>query len=110
MFSRLIAEDISNRITTDDRTDIEYPMSSPDGKPISDKNAIQDEIRDIMQRAYFVYPNYSEAEKGLARIREIKNSLLSGGYEINADFTETKSLTDVAIIILTEILDRRDEK
>lgn len=110
VFSRLIAEDINSCITTDDRTDIEYPMSSPDGKPISDKTAVQDEIRDIMQRAYFVYPSYPEAEKGLARIKEIKNSLISGGYEINADYTETKSLADVAIIILTEILDRRDEK
>lgn len=108
VFSRLIAEDINQRTIADKRSEIEYDMKSPEGKPLTEKAAIQDEIRAIMQKAYFVHPNYEEAQTGLARIKEIKEGLADGGYEINADFTETKSLADVAIIILTEILNDRE--
>lgn len=114
VFSRLIAEDINEKNISDKRTDfdeyVEYNMTAPDGKPLSDKAEIQDEIRSIMQKAYFVYPDYNETEKGLKRIKEIKNQLESGGYEINADYTETKSLATVAYIILSEIWERRDEE
>lgn len=113
VFSRLIAEDINKKTISESRTEVEYEMKSPAGKPLTEKTAIQDEIRDIMQKAYFVHPNFEEAEKGLAGIKELRSQLENGGYEINADYTETKSLADVAIIILTEILDqmnRREEK
>ena len=110
VFSRLIAEDINQKPLSDNIGDIEYEMKSPQGKPLSQKSAVQDEIRGIMQKAYFVYPNFDEAEKGLAEIKALKADLETGGYEINADYTETMSLCDVAIIILTEILDRREEK
>lgn len=112
MFSRLIAEDINAKnISGENKNDlIEYEISSPNGKAIENRTAIQDEIRDIMQKSYFVYPDYDNAEKGLARIIEIKTELENGGYEINADYTETKSLATVAYIILKEILDRRNEE
>lgn len=110
VFSRLIAEDINQKPLSDNSGDVKYEMKSPEGKPLSEKSAIQDEIRGIMQKAYFVHPNYAEAEKGLTRIKAIKTDLETGGYEINADYTETMSLCDVAIIILTEILNRREEK
>ena len=63
-----------------------------------------------MQKAYFVYPDYDETEKGLKRIKEIKDDLENGGYEINADHTETRSLAVVAFIILSEIWERRNEE
>lgn len=110
VFSRLIAEDINAKDITDSRAEIEYNMSAPDGKSLSDKAEIQDEIRSVMQKAYFVYPDYEETEKGLKRIKEIKQALENGGYEINADFTETKSLATVAYIILSEIWERRNEE
>ncbi len=110
VFSRLIAEDINAKDLTDSRAEIEYNMSAPDGKSFSNKSEIQNEIRSIMQRAYFVYPNYEETEKGLKRIKEIKQALENGGYEINADYTETKSLATVAYIILSEIWERRNEE
>ena len=34
----------------------------------------------------------------------------NGGFEVNADFVETKSLVTVAYIILKEILERKDEQ
>ena len=106
VFSRLIAEDINSRIVKDERTEIEYPMSSPEGKQLP--TGIKTEVRHIMQRAFFIHPDYDEAEKGLARITELKNMLETGDYEITAAYVETKSLVTVAYIILTEILERKD--
>lgn len=63
-----------------------------------------------MQKAYFHKPNYEEAEKGLARIKELKDQVYNGGYEITSDFVETKSLVTVAYIILTEVLERKDKE
>ena len=108
VFSRLIAEDISKHSRKDDRTEVEYPMSLPDGAPLP--KGIRTEVRHIMQKAYFVSPDYAEAEKGLARITELKEMLDKGGYEITSDFVETKSLVTVAYIILKEVLERKDEQ
>ncbi len=107
VFSRLIAEDINKNLTADDRAEIEYDMSSPDGKALP--KGIKTEIRHIMQKAYFIHPNYDEAEKGLKRITELKEMLENGGYAVTAQFVETKSLATVAYIILTEIMERKDE-
>ena len=108
VFSRLIAEDINTHFTPDRRTKIDYPMSAPDGKPLP--KGIKTEIREIMQKAYFVFPDYDESEKGFRRVCELKDALDAGGFEINADFVETKSLVTVAYIILKEILERRNEE
>lgn len=108
VFSRLIAEDINTHFTPDKRTEIDYQMSAPDGKPLP--KGIKTEIRDIMQKAYFVFPDYDEAEKGFKRVSELKDMLDAGGFEVNADFVETKSLVTVAYIILKEILERRNEE
>ena len=108
VFSRLIAEDINAHCVPDNRAEIDYPMSSPDGKPLP--KGIKTEVRDIMQKAYFVFPDYDEAEKGFKRVSELKDMLDNGGFEVNADFVETKSLVTVAYIILKEILERKDEQ
>ena len=105
VFSRLIAEDITKNRREDDRASVEYPMASPEGKPLP--HGIRTEIRHIMQKAYFIKPNYEEAEKGLARIKELKDQVYNGGYEITADYVETKSLVTVAYIILSEVLERK---
>ncbi len=106
VFSRLIAEDINQKLTDDKRPEIEYAMPSPEGLPLP--AGIKTEVRHIMQKAYFIYPDYDEAEKGLKRITELKTQLETGGYEITAAYVETKSLVTVAYIILTEILERKD--
>ncbi len=106
VFSRLIAEDINANISTDGIAEVEYPMSSPEGKTLP--KGIKTEVRHIMQKAYFIYPDYIEAEKGLARITELKQQLETGGYAITAQYVETKSLVTVAYIILTEILERKE--
>ncbi len=107
VFSRLIAEDINLNRQDNDAEFVEYPMSSPEGEALP--KGIKTEVRHIMQRAYFIHPNYEEAEKGLARITELKNMLENGNYAITAAFVETKSLVTVAYIILTEVMERKDK-
>ncbi|MCH5203172.1 MAG: FAD-binding protein [Oscillospiraceae bacterium] len=108
VFSRLVAEDINTKNISDNDGEVEYNMTSPDGIPLENKDELRKEIRSIMQRSYFVYPDYDEAEKGLRRITELKNLLDKGGYKLTTDFTETRSLATVAYIILTEILSEKN--
>lgn len=107
VFSRLIAEDINENLKPDDIAEVEYPMASPDGKELP--HGIKSEVRRIMQKAYFVHPNYDEAEKGLARITELKNEL-EKGFAVTPEFVETKSIVTCAYIILKEVMERKDEK
>lgn len=106
VFSRLIAEDINAHKKPDDRAEIEYPMSAPDGKELP--HGIRTEVRHIMQKAYFVHPNYEEAEKGLKRITELKDDLDNGGYAVTPEYVETKSIATCAFIILTEVMQREE--
>ena len=108
VFSRLIAEDINAHRREDDRTEVEYPMPSPEGKALP--KGIRTQVRHIMQKAYFIHPDYTEAEHGLARITELKDMLDESGWEINSDYVETKSLVTVAYIILSEVMERKDEQ
>ncbi len=107
VFSRLIAEDINSTKHDDKREYAEYPMSSPDGAPLP--HGIRTEVRHIMQKAYFIFPDYEEAEKGLERIKELKKQLEEGGYKITSDYVETKSLVTAAYIILSEVFQRKGE-
>ncbi len=108
VFSRLIAERINALHTRDDRAGIEFPMSSPEGAALP--HGIRTEVRHIMQKSYFVHPNYDEAERGLARITELLELLNSGGYAVTPEFVETKSIVTCAYIILKEVMERKDEK
>ena len=109
VFSRLIAERINQISRVPDNIDyVEYSMREPDGKPLP--HGIRTEIRHIMQKAYFIYPDYDEAEKGLKRITELKDMLNSDEWAVTPEFVETKSIVTCAYIILKEILERKDEK
>lgn len=108
VFSRLIAEDINGKAKHGGESELEYPMTSPEGKPLP--HGIRTEVRHIMQKSYFIYPDYDEAEKGLKRITELKNKLDSGGWAVTPDFVETKSIVTCAYIILNEVIERKSEK
>lgn len=108
VFSRLIAEDINGKITHGTDGEVEYPMPAPEGRELP--RGIRTEVRHIMQKSYFVYPNYPEAEKGLKRITELKNEIDRGGWAVTSDFVETKSIVTCAYIILTEVIERRNDR
>ena len=102
VFSRLIAEQIN--LTTPAAKEygfVEGEMRNPEGGELP--KGIRTEIRHIMQKSYFVLPNYEEAAKGLVRVAEIKEMLDKGNYALTPDYIEAKSLATVAYIILGEV-------
>ena len=102
VFSRLIAEQIN--LTTPAAKEygfVEGEMRNPRGGELP--KGIRTEIRHIMQKSYFVVPNYEEAAKGLVRVAEIKEMLDNGNYALTPDYIEAKSLATVAYIILGEV-------
>ena len=62
------------------------------------------EIRRLMQESYFVIPEPEMMPGNLERITEILTDIISGGYEINRDFVEARSLATVAAIVLREVI------
>ena len=108
VFSRLIAEDINKNFTATAKGEREFDYPTPEGKPLP--SGIRTEIRRIMQRSYFVVPDYLQAEEDIGRITEIKDMLDNGGYEITPDYIEAKSLATVAYIILSEVVKEGKEK
>lgn len=108
VFSRLIAEDINGKYTHHELGTLEFDYPSPNGKPIP--TGIRTEIRHIMQRSYFVVPDYEEAQKDIKRVAELKEQLDNGGYEVTPDYIEAKSLTTVAYIVLSEVVADGKEK
>lgn len=108
VFSRLIAEDINKNFIATAKGEKEYDYPSPDG--IALPSGIRTEVRRIMQRSFFVVPDYEQAAKDIGRITEIKDMLESGGYEITPDYIEAKSLATVAYIILSEVVKEGKKK
>ena len=109
VFSRLIAEQIN--LTTPAERDyapIDGNFRLPEGNPLP--TGLRTEIRHIMQKSYFVVPNYSEAENGLARVTEIKEMLDNGNYALTPDYIEAKSVATAAYIILGEVVEEGKEK
>ena len=104
----LIAEDINKNNTHRELGTLEADYPSPDGKPLP--KGIRTEIRHIMQRSYFVVPDYVEAAKDIKRVTELKDLLDNGGFEVTPDYIEAKSLTTVAYIILSEVVAEGKEK
>lgn len=60
------------------------------------------EIREIMQKAYFVIPDEGAIHEGLKRIEAILKRLKNGKFAVTADYCEAVSLATVAYIILKE--------
>jgi L-aspartate oxidase len=105
VFSRLAAEDINEKT----HHDCVPPLQGEEfdafkgscTKPIP-KNLCY-KIRRIMQKSFFVIPDYEEARKGLVRVTEIRQLLESGEFAITPEFVEAKSLATAAYLILKEV-------
>lgn len=99
VFGRRSAESIKRRIGSG-RQPVEPVGDIPDidGAPMI--SGMRTEIREIMQRSYFVIPDKGAVREGLARIVEIKDRLDHKHYRITEDYLEAKSLATVAYIIL----------
>ena len=104
VFGRKAAEDITNCINAGF-----YKATVPMDEKPEDKTGAplpkgtRTEIRDILQRAYFVIPDEGAIHTGKKRIENILNRLKNGKFAVTADYCEALSLATVAYIILKEV-------
>ena len=73
------------------------------GKPLGQGHRTA--IRQIMQKAWFVIPDYDAVETGLAQAEDILRELRDGGYALTRDYIEAKSLATVCTIVLREVVE-----
>ncbi len=103
VFSRHAAEDIARKVKDCPETFEEAQFcANTDHEHIP--HGFRTETRHIMQNSHFVIPDKNSAEKGFRRVSEIRENLLRGGYYVDADFVEAKSLVTVAYIILNDVI------
>ena len=105
VFSRRAANDITKRLATENNASFgEFPESENlNGKELP--HGFRTEIRKIMQDCHFVIPKPEAVPDGLKRSKEILDNINNGGYTINHDFVEARSLATVACIVLQEALE-----
>lgn len=110
VFSRRAANDILKRMKTESNELLGEFENNDDlsGKKLP--HGYRTEIREIMQKCHFVIPRPDLVPDGLKRAREILNDLNNGGYEIDRDFVEARSLATVAVIILEEVLNKDESE
>lgn len=103
VFGRKAAEDITRCINAGffKLTIPEEKEPDRSGAPLP--KGTRTEIREIMQRAYFVISDEGAIHTGKKRIENILNRLKNGKFAITADYCEALSLATVAYIILKEV-------
>ena len=102
VFARRTTYDISRRMRHEDSgLKGEAPAMRLDGCPLHPGHRTA--IRQIMQKAWFVLPDYDFVDEGLAQAEEILEDLQNGGYALTTDFVEAKSLATICVLILREV-------
>ena len=101
VFSRRAAADIAERLAAG------APAAVPDGAAFDPTGeplpaGIADEIRSLMQDAYFVIPDEAAIPGALSRVREILAGLRKTKYAATVEFAETLSLATVAETVLSQ--------
>jgi L-aspartate oxidase len=69
--------------------------------------SIKTEVRSIMQRSFFVKPNFCEVKLSIPRLQELLLFLENGNFVENIDTIETKSITKIAGLILQEVIESK---
>ena len=101
VFSRRAAESINALGISTAEISFNAPENHRGGEPKPD--GLRGEIRNIMQKAYFITPDYEEIKAGLKRAREIREVLQADKYALTPDLVESRALAAVACIILEEL-------
>lgn len=104
VFGRKAAEDITRCIDAGFfKVNVPENEKEPsrDGAPLP--KGTRTEIRDILQRAYFVIPDEGAIHEGKKRIENILQRLKNGKFAVTADYCEALSLATIAYIILKEV-------
>ena len=104
VFGRKAAEDITTCIKAGFyKVSVPEAVTEPDKSGAPLPKGTRTEIRDIMQRAYFVIPDEGAIHQSKRRIENILNRLKNGKFAVTADYCEALSLATVAYIILKEV-------
>jgi L-aspartate oxidase len=77
---------------------------TPSQGEIYSDSGLRREIRKIMQKAYFITPDYAEIRAGLTRINEIQNALQDEKYALTPELVEVRSLAAVAFLVLSDLI------
>lgn len=103
VFGRRAAQDINGR--TERNSLGAWPAPHVlEGAPLP--AGIRTAVRAIMQRAYFVIPDYDAAERGIDQVESFRKRLYRSNFAVTPDFVEAKSLCRIAGIILEEVAHR----
>lgn len=103
VFARRCTYDISRRMRHESSgVDSPAPAAPAGGRALDPGHRTA--IREILQRAWFVIPDYDAVREGLTQAREILRELREGGYALTPDWIEAKSLATVCTIILDEVV------
>ncbi len=108
VFSRRAANDITEKLKTENNAPFETEPEKDDLSGSKMPHGFRTEIRKIVQDCHFVIPKPENVAAGLKRTNEILDNIVNGGYEINQDFVEARSLATVAAIILKEVSENND--
>ncbi len=101
VFSRRAAEDIKRCMQNGFPTVAAIPVELDfSGAPVPE--GIVDDIKKIMQRAYFVMPDAGAIRFGLKQIDSILKRLKGGKFAYTTKYIEALSLASVAYIVLKE--------
>ena len=65
-------------------------------------------LREIMQRSYFIEPDREYIAENIQKIRKISEIPKSGSFAVTQDFTETMAITEVALMILEDVMKQGD--
>lgn len=103
VFSRHAAEDIARKMNSA-AIDFEEAQFSAHTDSEHIPHGFRTEARHIMQQSHFVIPDKKAAAEGFKRVEEIRENLLNGGYYVDSDYVEAKSLVTVAYIILKDVI------
>ncbi len=99
VFGRRAAQDIK-RYLAQRLGEVEATDLAPDISGEEYKENYSDEIREIMQQAYFVMPDKDKMVSGLDRVTQIEKELDSRKYAVSHEYCEAKSLACVAKTVL----------
>ena len=108
VFSRRAAQDIMSRMKNDDNSPLDVQPGKDDLSGRQLPHGYRTEIRELMQDCHFVIKKPEKVPANLVRAKEILADLENGGYEINRDLIEAKSLATVAVIVLEEVMKEND--
>ena len=104
VFSRRTAEHINQNIKTES-----FILPEMQVKSGTDAPDFRAEIQGIMQKCYFVLPDFEEIRKNLPRVKEIMQTLESDDYAPSPELTDARAIATTAYLILKELFENQDD-